>query len=459
VCPIFRHMHSAVRASLSAPPCYQALAAAVPHRFRYEGCLFSVDRRFNRYEQRTFHAYRALNWKETRCFSRAVVPSESGFLFQICTRGMSGEPFVYAARSWVNCEEVREMRIKGASSWRMPLAAQVIILLCVPAAALADPADRSLSPTNIFAPASTPAHSIFGLSLFVVAVTAAIFVIVFSLLVYCVAKFRKRAEDDGREPPQVYGSNQVELAWTVIPVLIIVVLFMATARVIASLQKAAQPSNAVKVVAIGHQFWWEYRYPGLQVVTANELHVPVSDLAHPTPIFISLLSADTDHSFWVPRLAGKTDLIPNHPNNMWFDPQQTGLYLGQCAQYCGTQHAKMLLRVYVQSGPEFARWIEEQSRPAQASAAVSEGQRIFETTACINCHAVNGTVADGRFGPDLTHLMSRETIAAGAAPNTLENLRLWIKNPDAIKPGSKMPAMGLSDHELDAVTAYLATLR
>jgi len=144
---------------------------------------------------------------------------------------------------------------------------------------------------------------------------------------------------------------------------------------------------------------------------------------------------------------------------MWFDPQQTGLYLGQCAQYCGTQHAKMLLRVYVQSGREFNRWIEEQSQPAQASAAVSEGKRIFETTACINCHAVTGTVADGRFGPDLTHLMSRETIAAGAAPNTLENLRLWIKNPEAIKPGSKMPAMGLSDHELDAVTAYLATLR
>ena len=351
------------------------------------------------------------------------------------------------------------MRIRGSSNWRMPLAVQVIVLLCVPAAALADPADRSLSPTNIFAPASSPTHSIFGLSLFVVAVTAAIFVIVFSLLVYCVLRFGKRADDDGREPPQVYGSNQVELAWTVIPVLIIVVLFMATARVIASVQKAAQPGNAVQVIAIGHQFWWEYRYPGLKVVTANELHVPVSDPAHPTPTFITLLSADTDHSFWVPRLAGKTDLIPNHPNSMWFDPQQTGLYLGQCAQYCGTQHAKMLLRVYVQSRQEFDRWIEEQRRPAQASATVSEGRRIFETTACINCHAVNGTVSDGRFGPDLTHLMSRETIAAGAAPNTPENLRLWIQNPEAIKPGSKMPPMGLSDHELDAVTAYLVTLR
>ncbi len=351
------------------------------------------------------------------------------------------------------------MRNRGSTDGRMRFAVQVIVLFCLPVAALADPSDRPFSPTNIFAPVSTPAHSIFGLSLFVLAVTAAIFVIVFSLLAYCVVRFGKPADDDGREPPQVYGSNQVELAWTVIPVLITIVLFLATARVIASIQKAAQPANAIQVTAIGHQFWWEYRYPGLNVVTANELHLPVSDPAHPTPTFITLLSADTDHSFWVPRLAGKTDLIPNHPNSMWFDPQQIGLYLGQCAQYCGTQHAKMLLRVYVQSGDEFNRWIEEQSQPVHASAAVSEGQRIFETTACINCHAVAGTAADGRFGPDLTHLMSRDTIASGAAPNTPENLRLWIQNPDAIKPASKMPAMGLSAHELDAVTAYLATLR
>ena len=171
---------------------------------------------------------------------------------------------------------------------------------------VAQPAAPSLSPTNIFAPVSTPANTIFGFSLFVLAVTATIFMVVFSLLVYSVVKFRKRTDDDGREPPQVYGSNQVELAWTVIPVLIVVALFMATARVIASVQKAAaKPGNAIEVIAIGHQFWWEYRYPGLHVVTANELHVPVSDPAHPTPTFITLLSADTDHSFWVPRLAGR----------------------------------------------------------------------------------------------------------------------------------------------------------
>jgi len=171
------------------------------------------------------------------------------------------------------------------------------------------------------------------------------------------------------------------------------------------------------------------------------------------------LSADTDHSFWVPRLAGKTDLIPNHPNSMWIDPKETGLYLGQCAQYCGTQHAKMLLRVYVQSRDDFDRWIQQQEQTAFVSDAVSEGRRVFETTACINCHAVSGTVADGRFGPDLSHLMSRDTIAAGAAANTPENLRLWIQKPETIKPGSLMPAMELTDRELNALTAYLETLR
>ena len=351
------------------------------------------------------------------------------------------------------------MQVWDGKNSKIPPRGQIFLVVFCSAPAVAQTAAPPLSPTNIFAPASTPANSIFELSIFVLAVTAAIFVVVFALLAYSVVKFRKRNNDDGHEPPQVYGSNQVEVAWTVIPILIVVALFMATARVIADIQKTSPPANAIEVVAIGHQFWWEYRYPGLHVVTANELHVPVSDPQHPTPTFIKLLSADTDHSFWVPRLAGKTDLIPNHPNNMWIDPHEPGLYLGQCAQYCGTQHAKMLLRVYVQPRDEFERWIQQQREPASTSDVVSEGRRVFETTACINCHAVAGTVANGRFGPDLTHLMSRETIAAGAALNNPEKLRLWIQKPDAIKPGCLMPAMELTDRELDAVTAYLETLK
>jgi cytochrome c oxidase subunit 2 len=313
-----------------------------------------------------------------------------------------------------------------------------------------------MSPTNIFAPVSTPAESIFGLSIFVFSTVAGIFVVVFALLVYAVVRFRSQ-NSSRTEPAQIYGSTQVELAWTVIPVLIVVALFLAATRVILAVQNAPHPRNALEVTVIGHQYWWEYRYPGLNIVTANELHVPISDPAHPTPTFLTLLSADTDHSFWVPRLGGKTDLIPNHPNHMWIDPHETGLFLGQCAQYCGTQHAKMLLRVYVQSREEFDRWVHEQQQTPQAGASV--GERVFRSTACVNCHTVSGTPAKGKFGPDLTHLITRDTIAAGAAPNTPESLRLWIKNPDAIKPGSKMPAMGLSDHDLDAVTAYLETLR
>jgi cytochrome c oxidase subunit 2 len=327
---------------------------------------------------------------------------------------------------------------------------------------LANPAlsQSQANPTNIFAPASTPADEIFHLSRLVLGTTAVIFVLVFSLLVYVIVKFRaSKVSDEAREPAQVYGSNRVELAWTVVPCIIVMVLFLAAARVVHSIQDARRPPGTIEVTAVGHQFWWEFRYPGLGVVTANELHVPVSDPSKPSPTFIRLLSADTDHSFWVPRLAGKIDLIPNRINQLWIDPHESGLYLGQCAQYCGVQHAKMLLRVYVQPREEFDRWVEAQRRPAEAHESVAEGRRIFESTACINCHNIAGTVANGLFGPDLTHLMSRDTIASGIAPNTPERLRQWIKKPDTIKPSSKMPAMQLSDSQLDAVTAYLATLR
>jgi len=330
---------------------------------------------------------------------------------------------------------------------------------CFLARAAAKTASSSTGLTNIFAPESTPAKTIANLSVFVLVITGIIFVVVFTLLVYSVTRFRGNAANADREPAQVYGSTQIELAWTIIPILIVVVLFLATARVIHAVQDAPKPPGAVEVTAIGHQFWWEFRYPGLGIVTANELHIPVSDPSHPTPTFLKLLSADTDHSFWIPQLAGKTDLIPNHPNSMWMDPHRTGVFLGQCAQYCGTQHAKMLLRVSVDTPEDFGAWVREQQQPAIQDEKVAAGRRVFETTACINCHAVGGSAANGRFGPDLTHLMSRETIASGAAENTKENLRLWIQKPDAIKPGSLMPAMQLSDTDLDALVNYLETLQ
>ena len=318
------------------------------------------------------------------------------------------------------------------------------------------------SPTSIFDPAATPAHWAFGLSKLVLSITLGIFLTVGGLMLYAVIRFRQRPSDPQREPAQIYGSDQIELSWTVIPILIVVMLFLTTTRVIWQTEAAPKPSAAVDVVVIGHQFWWEYRYPKLGVVTANELHVPVSDPTKPTPTYLAMSSADTDHSFWVPRLAGKMDVIPNRRNTMWIDPQAPGLYLGQCAQYCGTQHAKMLLRVYAQSPEDFAAWIKQQQKPADpdlsGNPAAAEGQTVFMRSACINCHTIAGTVATGRFGPDLTHLATRDTIASGPVQNTPENLRKWIADPNSMKPGVLMPPMHLNDHDLDVITAYLTTL-
>lgn len=292
------------------------------------------------------------------------------------------------------------------------------------------------SSTSIFSPAATPSHWIFTLSMFVLSITLAIFLVVAGLLVYALIRYRHRNLLTYNEPTQIYGSNQIELAWTVIPALIVVMLFLTASRVILATQDAKKPADAVDVVVVGHQFWWEYRYPKLGIVTANELHIPVSDPNHPTPTYLEMSSADLDHSFWVPRLAGKMDLIPNRVNTMWIDPEKPGLYLGQCAQYCGVQHAKMLLRVYADTPADFAAWVAQQQKPAVEDPKVAEGREVFLHNACVNCHTISGTMANGRFGPDLTHMASRDTIASGAVENNAYNLKKWIDNPDSLKPGA-----------------------
>jgi len=314
------------------------------------------------------------------------------------------------------------------------------------------------SSTSIFAPRATPAHSIFSLSILVLTICTAIFITVAGLLLFTLIRFRHRRGYTQREPAQIYGSVQIELSWTVIPILIVVVLFLATARVIFVTQTAAKPSSALDVVVIGHQYWWEYRYPKLGIVTANELHIPISDPQEPTPTYLTMSSADTDHSFWVPRLAGKLDVIPNKVNTMWIDPDKPGLYLGQCAQYCGIEHAKMLIRVYADSPAEFAAWVKEQKHLARQTSDGAAGRAVFEANACVNCHTVSGTTAHGIFGPDLSHIASRDTIASGSVPLTKQNLRAFINDPGHSKPGVLMPAMHLNDHDLSAVTDYLMTL-
>jgi len=333
-------------------------------------------------------------------------------------------------------------------------------------------ADGASSVTNIFKPDGAPARAIFDYTMLVLAVCAVIFVIVVGLLVYTVTRFRHRREDDGQEPPQVYGSNQIELAWTVIPIIIVFVLTLVTARTIAEVQNAVPPPKALKVTVVGHQWWWEIRYPDLGVVTANELHVPVSDPAQPRPTFLKLESADVAHSFWIPQLAGKTDVIPNRDNSMWIEPVTPGTYLGNCAEYCGTQHARMLIRVIVHPQGEFENWVAAQKpdsatdtnlvaaqKPDSATdTQVKAGRDVFFSTSCVNCHTINGTEANGKFGPDLTHLMSRQTLGSGAALNTPEKLRAWVRNPQNLKPGCYMPDMQLTDEEMDQLVRYLLTL-
>jgi cytochrome c oxidase subunit 2 len=312
---------------------------------------------------------------------------------------------------------------------------------------------------NIFKPFATPAESESNIGLFVIAITAIIFVVVASLIVFTIVRFRRRPEDDSRlEPPQVYGSNQIEAAWTVIPILIVFVLIGVSARVIASVQNASPPPTTLKVTVIGHQWWWEVVYPDYGIVTANEIHVPATPDGK-IPTYLRLESIDVAHSFWVPQLSGKTDLIPNRINYMWIDPRKPGTYVGNCAEYCGTQHANMLLRVVAEGPKDFHSWAAEQQKTAYGDPQVKDAKAAFGTLACVNCHTIRGTPAVGRFGPDLTHLMSRQTLAAGVLTNTTQNLQSWVNDPQQAKPGCFMPSMKLTDEQLNQVVSYLQSLK
>src|SRR5438067_6734336 len=208
-----------------------------------------------------------------------------------------------------------------------------LLILSGPAVAFAASGDNAFTPTNIFVPFSTPAHAIYQNASLVLTICAAIFLVVGGLLAYSIFRFRRRPEHENLEPPQVYGSNQIELAWTVIPILIVFVLILATTRTIYDVQSALPPPDSVNATVVGHRWWWEIRYPDLGVVTANELHVPVAGSADRRPTFLRLESRDVIHSFWVPQLGGKMDLIPNRVNSMWIDPREPGVYLGNCDEF------------------------------------------------------------------------------------------------------------------------------
>ncbi|NRA02014.1 MAG: cytochrome c oxidase subunit II [Myxococcales bacterium] len=336
---------------------------------------------------------------------------------------------------------------------------RLVAVVLLAGAAGAASAAESIQPPSMFSPVSTPAAEILELSWLVIGITGAIFVVVETLLLVGIVRYRRGRKDDGREPAQVYASGPIEMAWTIVPIIIVAVLFLVTTRSIATLQKDSAPPGWLDVTLVGHQWWWEFRYPEYGITTANELHVPTSGPGGGRPTFLTLHSADVIHSFWIPQLAGKTDVIPNRENHMWIEPRESGLFVGQCAEYCGTQHANMLIRVIAHPPEEFEAWVQSQQQDAVDDPEVRAGRNRFLSTACVNCHRVTGTRADGSFGPDLTHLMSRATIGAGIVANNRENLIAWVKDPDHFKPGALMPAMGLGDPEVERVADYLLTLQ
>lgn len=313
------------------------------------------------------------------------------------------------------------------------------------------------SPQDILAPASPPAGDIAGLFYLIFWVALFIFVLVEGLLVFFVIRYRRRAEDE--YPEQYHGNTKLEATWTAIPALILIVVFAFTVRTMAQAGSTAAPAEGMPIQVTGHQWWWEVQYPEAQVVSATEIHIPAGKVVN-----VELTSVDVIHSFWVPSLMGKTDTIPGHVNKTWLYSTRPGTYYGQCAEFCGTQHARMLFRVVVQPQEEFDAWLKSQQQPPVTPAPGSleaKGQQLFLSPEkrCIGCHAIQGTNAVGVTGPNLTHFASRACFAGCLLPTTTENLTRWLENPEAVKPGTLMKIPQLQPDEIQALVAYLESLK
>lgn len=279
-------------------------------------------------------------------------------------------------------------------------------------------------------------------------------------------------------PNQVHGNTPLEITWTIIPAIILIVILFFTFRTQAALSAPPESPNTVNVRVVAHQWWWEFQYPDLGVVTANELHIPTG-----APIAISLESHDVIHSFWVPLLGGKQDAIPGRVNKLWLQADEEGTYFAQCAEFCGVEHALMRFLVFAESPSAFSSWATNERRiqgfgsaaiptpaPGAAPSLVQQGATLFANGACITCHTVRGTQAAGQVGPELTHFGSRTSIAgntlqkkdeAAGDPDgsKMTNVKRWLRNPQAVKPGNIMPNLNLSEADIEAIAAYLESLK
>lgn len=280
-----------------------------------------------------------------------------------------------------------------------------------------------------------------------------IFVVVAVVLLLALVRFRER--DPGSVPRQIRGDARLELAWTIAPVVLLTFIAFPTVRAVFQTQ-ASPHVDAFRVRVVGHQWWWEFQYPDLGFATATDVHLPAGQA-----VVLEVTGPDVIHSFWVPQLGGKRDAIPGQLNRIMLTASTPGEYPGQCAEFCGVSHANMRHLAVVQAAPEFRAWVAAQqappAEPADGSPA-AKGRDVFRASACIGCHTIRG-VSAGTIGPDLTHVGSRRTLAGGMLPNSPQALARWLKDPPAVKPGSLMPDLRLSDPDVAALVAYLTSLK
>jgi cytochrome c oxidase subunit 2 len=313
-------------------------------------------------------------------------------------------------------------------------------------------ANQQTSVFPVFAPHSGYARSIASLSNGVLLVTLGILVLVLGLVSYASHKFRAKPGD--ATPKPVYGNVKLEIGYTVAFIVILAVISVFSIRGMQASDPPTTQRDDLQIVA--HQWWWEVRYPSTGIVTANEVHMPIH-----RPEQIGLLSADVIHDFWVPELGRKMDVIPGTENRLWLAADAPGIYLGACAEYCGQEHAWMRIRVVAQTLADFQKWEREQLLvpPPPYSKTAAQGAQDFQQLSCASCHTIRGTPANARIGPDLTHVASRQTIAAGRLENTSENLAKWLLEPNLAKPGCKMPNLHLPRQQQGELVAYLETLQ
>jgi cytochrome c oxidase subunit II len=306
-------------------------------------------------------------------------------------------------------------------------------------------------------PGSSSIAKLFYLMFWVMSIIFAIVV-----LMALVAAWKKRQpltpELAVLSPESERRKSQIVMVSVALTVLILFVFLFASVRTGRDVLAIEQKEH-VSIKVIGHQWWWEVQYENPQadqnLTTANEIHIPVN-----TPVVIKTSSMDVIHSFWVPALHGKRDLIPGQQSAFWIRADQEGTFRGQCAEFCGHQHAHMAVHVVVESKEKFESWLQSQLKPApDPSAAVKRGHDVFVSSQCVMCHTIRGTIAGSRVGPDLTHIASRQNIAAGTLPNTRENLRKWITDPHTIKPGVRMTPNLLAPDDMNSLLDYLETLK